>query len=224
MPQSTLNPILKKRFNRAIELALELHRRQVRKRAIVHRGNRAASEVPYFSHLMIVAGTVLDYGGTEEEASAALLHDSVEDQGGLPTLQRIRKSLGPEVARIVQGCTDSMETDETRKEAWKLRKTRYLRHLEGADESVLLVSFADKLHNCRAALRDLRREGESFWLRFNAGKAEQLWYYRALAEVALRRGKGTRAEDLVNDFAHCVAELDKRRRASGGRPAGQAKR
>lgn len=215
MPQSTSNPILNKRFNRAIELALELHRRQVRKRAIVHRGNRAAAEVPYFSHLMIVAGTVLDYGGTEAEAAAALLHDSVEDQGGLPTLQRIRKSLGAEVARIVQGCTDSLETDETRKEAWKLRKTRYLQHLEEADASVLLVSMADKLHNCRAALRGLRREGERYWLRFNAGKAEQLWYYRALAEVAQRRARGTRAEELVNDFVLCVQELAKRRRGGG---------
>ena len=212
MPQSTLNPILNKRFNRAIELALELHRKQVRKRALAHRGDRAAAEVPYFSHLMIVAGTVLDYGGTQAEASAALLHDSVEDQGGLPTLKRIRNTLGPEVARIVLGCTDSLVTDESRREPWKLRKARYLAHLEEADESVLLVSIADKLHNCRAALRDLRREGERFWARFNAGRAEQLWYYRALAEVALRRGKGTRAEELVSDFALAVRELDKRRR------------
>ena len=77
---------------------------------------------------------------------------------------------------------------------------------------MLLVSIADKLHNCRAALRDLRREGERFWQRFNAGKADQLWYYRALAEVALRRGKGTRAEELVGDFALAVGELEKRRR------------
>ena len=215
MPQSTTNPILKRRFHRAIELALQLHRRQVRKRAADHPGGGAAAEIPYFSHLMIVAGTVLDYGGTEAEAAAALLHDSVEDQGGEPTLDRIRTALGPEVARIVLGCTDSLASTERRKAPWKLRKQQYLAHLEQADESVLLVAIADKLHNCRAAMRDLRREGARFWTRFNAGKADQLWYYRALAEVAQRRARGTRAEELVADFALAVAEL-------GGRPSRRA--
>jgi len=217
MPQSTTNPILKQRFHRAIELALQLHRRQVRKRAADHPGADAAGEIPYFSHLMIVAGTVLDYGGTEAEAAAALLHDSVEDQGGAPTLDRIRAALGPEVARVVLGCTDSLASSERRKAPWKLRKQRYLEHLEQADESVLLVSIADKLHNCRAAIRDLRREGAHFWTRFNAGRADQLWYYRALAELAQRRCKGTRAEELAADFALAVAELGRRPRRAAAR-------
>jgi (p)ppGpp synthase/HD superfamily hydrolase len=148
MPNTTDNPMLNERFRAGLALAEDLRRRQVRK----------GSDIPYFGHLMVVAGTVLEHGGDEIEATAALLHDAAEDQGGRPTLERIREACGDEIARIVEGCSDSLAEDDTRKEEWKVRKQRYLDHLVHASASVRLVTAADKLHNARSLLRDLHQK------------------------------------------------------------------
>src|SRR3981081_4416521 len=68
---------------------------------------RKQSAVPYLSHLMTVASLVLEAGGDEDMAIAALLHDVVEDCGGMPRLREVRKKFGLRVAKIVEGCTDS---------------------------------------------------------------------------------------------------------------------
>ena len=64
--------ILTDRFDRALLYATHVHGGQVRK----------GTSTPYVAHLMAVSATVLEYGGDEHLAIAALLHDSVEDQGG----------------------------------------------------------------------------------------------------------------------------------------------
>ncbi len=158
------------RFSEALALACELHREQYRK----------ASDVPYVAHLLSVAALVLEHGGSEDEAIAALLHDAVEDQGGPATQALIERRFGPQVAGIVAGCTD---TDQTPKPPWRKRKEDYLAHLAVADSSVRLVSAADKLHNLRSLLHDYRAVGESLWHRFSGGKEGTLWYYREVVEV-----------------------------------------
>jgi (p)ppGpp synthase/HD superfamily hydrolase len=158
--------------------------------------------VPYFGHLLGVTGIVIDAGGSEDEAIAALLHDSVEDQGGHPTLERIRREFGGDVARIVESCSDSMGEP---KPPWKKRKRKYLEHLETADHAVLLVSLADKLHNVRAIVLDYRELGEALWERFNAERDDVLAYYRSLAAIFARRGSGA----LATELAVTVAELDR---------------
>lgn len=161
---------LSERFEQAFQFAFEIHRAQLRK------GN----QVPYIAHLMAVASLVLEDGGSEDEAIAALLHDAPEDQGGRPVLEQIRRRFGENVARIVDGCTDTYETP---KPAWRERKERYLSHLRHAAADVRRVSLADKLHNARSLLADLRRGGDGIWERFNGGKEGTLWYYRALVET-----------------------------------------
>jgi len=161
---------LSERFEQAFRFAFEIHRDQFRK----------GSQVPYIAHLMAVASLVIEDGGSEDEAIAALLHDAPEDQGGRPVLEQIRRRFGENVARIVDGCTDTYETP---KPAWRERKESYLAHLAIAPADVRRVSLADKLHNARSLLADLRRGGGGIWERFNGGKEGTLWYYQALVET-----------------------------------------
>ena len=137
-----------------------------------------------------------------------MLHDAVEDQGGLATAGRIDVLFGPEVARIVRACSD---TDEHPKPPWRARKEAYIAHLldPSTDAAVLRVSLADKVHNARAILYDLRQHGPAVWSRFSAGPGEQLWYYGALADAFAARGAGPLAAELrrtVDDIAALAAD------------------
>jgi (p)ppGpp synthase/HD superfamily hydrolase len=163
-------PVLSPRFEEALLYANRLHAGQLRK----------GSRVLYISHLLAVTALVLEDGGDEDQAIAALLHDAVEDQGGLETLAEIRRRFGGRVANIVDGCTDTYEQP---KPAWRPRKVAYLQHLREACADVRRVSLADKLHNARSILMDLRRDGEMTWERFNGGKEGTLWYYHSLVEI-----------------------------------------
>ena len=183
---------LGKRFDQALAYASDLHRTQPRK----------ATTIPYMSHLLGVASLVLEDGGEEDEAIAALLHDAVEDQGGEPTLQEIRRRFGDHVASIVEGCSD---TDQVPKPPWRNRKEAYLRRLRDAPESVIRVSLADKLHNARSTARDLRVEGPAVWDRFNEKRAgEQLWYYRSLLEIFRARSRSP----MVDELERVIEEID----------------
>ncbi|HEV3091996.1 MAG TPA: HD domain-containing protein [Candidatus Cybelea sp.] len=165
---------LSREFEEAVAYANELHGSQRRK----------GSEIPYLSHLLAVASLVLEYGADETEAIAALLHDAAEDCGGAPRLADIRQKFGARVAEIVEGCSDSLAVDPNAKAPWHPRKERYQNRLrDGSDPSVLLVSAADKLHNARATLADLRREGRSVWKRFTPPPADVLWNYERLSEI-----------------------------------------
>ncbi len=184
------------RFADALTFAFDLHRTQERK----------DTGIPYFSHLMSVAALALENGADEEMAIAALLHDAVEDQGGRETAEKIRRRFGDRVADIVAGCTDA----EVRpKPPWRQRKEAYIAHLAGAPADVVLVSAADKLHNARAILADLRAVGNAVWDRFNGGKKGSLWYYRGLvtafrarfAEVCPQR------QALVEELDRVVGEI-----------------
>jgi (p)ppGpp synthase/HD superfamily hydrolase len=177
------------KFEHALLYASRLHRDQVRK----------GTSTPYITHLMAVASIVGENGGTEDEVVAALLHDAPEDQGGEPTLRDIRVRFGPEVAEIVDGCTDTYEDP---KPPWRERKERYLAHLATASDSVRLVSSADKLHNARTVLSDYRLLGEDLWTRFNGKKEGTLWYYRAIAD-ALRD-----ENPITEELDRVVTELE----------------
>lgn len=155
------------RFTDAVAFALELHGEQVRK----------ATSIPYVSHLLSVCALVFEDGGTEDEAIAALLHDGPEDQGGEATLDEIRRRLGPEVAAMVDGLSDTMEQP---KPPWHQRKAAYLERLRDESASVLRISLADKLHNLRSVATDLEVIGDDLWSRFNADRDAQAWYYRSL--------------------------------------------
>jgi (p)ppGpp synthase/HD superfamily hydrolase len=171
------------RFLRAFAFAAEKHKGQTRK----------ASGIPYIAHLMGVASLVLEAGGNEDLAIAALLHDVVEDCGGAPMLKEVRRRFGSRVAKVVDGCTDAYSEP---KPPWRERKETYIRHLRTADADTRLVSAADKLNNVRSILSDYRAIGESVWSRFRGGRDGTLWYYRTLREVFLQHKRNRITRDL----------------------------
>ncbi len=192
------------KFEKAVRFALKLHKDQLRK----------GTNIPYLSHLLAVASLVLENGGAETEAIAALLHDGPEDQGGKETLRKIEAKFGKAVAEIVAGCTDAW-TDP--KPAWRKRKEDYLAHLPQASPSTLLVSAADKLHNARAILIDYREVGETLWNRFNAGKEGTLWYYRALVTTYQ---KANAPQKLVAELDRVVSEIERLGKAESVKTSG----
>ncbi len=187
------------RFDRALLYAVHVHGGQARK----------GTCIPYIAHLLAVAATVLEYGGSETVAIAALLHDAAEDQGGLARLADIRNRFGDEVATIVSSCSDSLVPTSTgsAKEPWTVRKQRYIEHLRTATPEALLVSLADKVHNARSIVRDLRTVGvgEKVWDRFSRPKSDTVAHYRALATTFQTVLPG----QLANELAELVDLLER---------------
>jgi (p)ppGpp synthase/HD superfamily hydrolase len=187
------------RFSRAVDYARQ-----------VHVNYRKGSRVPYMAHLLGVASLVLGECGhvpfpvTEDMVIAALLHDAAEDEGGIPRLRDIEANFGKEVAAIVEGCSDTLEEDSSKKEPWESRKTSYIARLWNEPEGTLLVSTADKLYNARAILEDYRILGPEVWKRFKRGRKEQLWYFDELIKVYEKRCPSWR---IVEELKRTVASL-----------------
>jgi (p)ppGpp synthase/HD superfamily hydrolase len=182
------------RFTEAVAYALDVHSTQ----------RRAGTTQPYAAHLLRVAGLVLEDGGSEPEAIAALLHDAVEDQGGAPRLADIRRRFGSEVAALVDELTDTCEDPPP---PWRPRKERYLVHLADSSPGALRVSLADKLANVRSLIRDYRVQGEDLWENSGKAKGDVLWYYRTLASRFAELRPGPLAEELmgaVGEFERLV--------------------
>lgn len=188
------------KFEEALVYATRLHRDQTRK----------GSGIPYVNHLLAVAAIVGENDATEEEVISALLHDAPEDHGGKARLEEIRVRFGDEVAEIVAGCTDTYEDP---KPAWRPRKEAYVAHVRTAPASVRLVSAADKLHNARSILADLRGLGDELWSRFTGGKEGTLWYYRALVDAYAAAGPNA----VVEELDRVVREIES---VAGGRGEG----
>jgi GTP pyrophosphokinase len=178
----------------------------------IHTGFRKGTQVPYMAHLLGVASLVLGETGhvefpvTEEMVIAALLHDAVEDEGGLPRLRDIEARFGKQVAHIVEGCTDSFEEDPTKKPDWETRKAGYIERLRKEPPETLLVSAADKLYNARAIVEDYRTIGPEVWTRFKRGPKQQLWYFDELLKVYGDRCPTWR---IIRELKRTVLELDR---------------
>jgi (p)ppGpp synthase/HD superfamily hydrolase len=185
--------MLSERFDRGLLLASALHRAQVRR----------DSGVPYVAHLLAVTGLALEHGADEDMAIAALLHDAVEDQGGLPTADRIRAEFGARVHDLVLALSD---TTDTPKPPWRARKLAYLQHLASAAPDVLLLSCCDKVHNARSIVEDHAHVGTAIWQRFRGQRDGTLWYYRELATIFGQRGPA-RLAGLLGDLVARMHQL-----------------
>lgn len=186
---TTSDPSLPK-LQAAIAYAFDAHARQVRK----------GTSIPYVSHLLAVGSIVMEYGGDEDLACAALLHDTIEDCG-IEHEAFIHARFGSRVARVVRACSD---TDIQPKPPWQARKQAYLEHLNHSDADTLLVSCADKLHNARAIVSDIRTHGAAMLTRFNAPAGGTQWYYRALADTFTR----LLASPLARELDVTVSQLE----------------
>ncbi|MDH3943755.1 MAG: HD domain-containing protein [Anaerolineae bacterium] len=174
---------LGRRFDEALQYAAKLHGNQRRK----------GSGTPYLAHLLGVSALVLEDGGSEDEAIAGLLHDAVEDQGGMETLEEIRQRFGEDVAAIVLGCSDAVSYP---KPEWRGRKEEHLASLAEASPGVRRVVLADKLYNANSLLRDLTTEGANTWKKFKGGRDGTMWYYRTALEMLDDGSGGHLLEEL----------------------------
>jgi (p)ppGpp synthase/HD superfamily hydrolase len=195
------------RFDLALTYAAQLHRGDVRK----------GSDVPYVAHLLSVCALVLEDGGSEDEAIAALLHDSLEDHPESADRVAIEADFGARVLELVEACTDTpADYRGGAKPPWRARKEGYIEHVRHADPGALRVSLADKLHNARAILADYRRIGDSLWSRFNVGRREPreireqvMWYYRSLREAFHEAGAtGYLIEELERTLTAIDRQID----------------
>ena len=164
-------------YYRAFEYANQWHRDQARK----------STTLPYILHPMGVASLVLEAGGDEEQAIAALLHDVPEDCGGEARLTEILEMFGPRVEAIVRGCSDSLVAEKGDKAPWRERKQAHIDHIATADMDTLMVTAADKTHNGRAIATDLQTIGNEVWDRFNASREDIIWYYSTFYSELLKR-------------------------------------
>ena len=184
--------MLSDRFDDALTFARRIHNTQRRK----------ASGTPYIAHLLSVCALVLEYGGTEDQAIAGLLHDAVEDQGGTKMAQEIEARFGATVARIVQDCSDS---DGDTKADWQIRKDSYIAGIAGKSDDAALVIACDKLHNATSILVDLQMQGPDVFDRFTAGREGTLWYYRQIADHLSQRLPGP----LTRRLDETVARIER---------------
>jgi len=190
--------VLTGRFTEAVRWASHLHADQARK------GTRIA----YISHLLAVSSLVLEDGGTEEEAIAGVLHDAIEDCHVAEA--EIRARFGAPVAEIVVACSEDRHGSSDTLD-WEERKRKYLSHLEHSDlgPGALRVSAADKLHNARSILTDLREHGPSMWERFNAPADAQSWYYSEVARVLRARHDSVLTRELGRVVGELTGEIDR---------------
>jgi (p)ppGpp synthase/HD superfamily hydrolase len=183
------------RLTDALVLATRLHGQDRRK----------GKAIPYIAHLLSVCALVLEDGGSEDEAIAALLHDALEDHPESVTPALLEAQFGADVCSMVTDCSDTPDDyPGGEKPPWRERKLAYLTHLESASVAVCRVALADKLHNLRELLSDLKAEGDAVWGRFNAGPADQVWFYSEVAERIRVAGYSGR---LLARYEEAVREL-----------------
>jgi len=183
------------RFETALVYANQVHQGQQRK----------GTGIPYMAHILGVAAIAMEYGADEDEAVGALLHDAAEDGGGEARLAEIRARFGDAVGDIVLGCSDSLVEHPEDKLPWRARKESYIAHLEGAGKPVCLVSAADKLHNVRSIVRDLRMHGDEVWERFQGKREGTLWYYEAVAAALSQRYRSPLTRDLQREVGELLS-------------------
>jgi len=201
------------RFSRAVDYA-----------RILHIERRKGSDIPSMAHLLGVASLVIGEAGhttfpvTEDMVIAALLHDAVEDHGGAPRLKDIEYSFGANVARLVEGLSDTLAEDSNQKEPWEQRKEAYLNRLRGEPADLQLISAADKLYNARTILDDYRKIGPEVWKRFKRGRDLQIWYFNSLIGIFKTSGSNR----IVEELERVIAELTRLTANASGSPEDSA--
>jgi len=175
----------------------------------LHIERRKGTGIPYMAHLFGVASLVMGEAGltgfpvTEDMVIAALLHDAVEDHGGAARLEDIRQNFGADVARMVDGLSDSLAEDPANKDPWEQRKQGYIARVRNEPADVRLISAADKLYNARTMLEDYRLIGAELWRRFHRGRDLQISYFETIVD-AFKSAGTTR---IVDELERVVAEL-----------------
>ena len=159
---------------------------------------RKGTSIPYISHLLSVSALVIEHGGDEVQAAAALLHDVFEDTA--ITELKLEESMGKEVTAIVNACSSKKFGDKQEDDPWAT-KERYLAKLNAKsnNDRSLLVALADKVHNSETSANEYPsdpKEKIKFWDKFMSGYQKQKDWYEGL-NTGLK-SKGTLPPALLN--------------------------
>ncbi len=179
---------LSKRFFRATEWAASRHE-------VPGQGGR-----PSLGQVLGIASLVLEDGGTEREAIAAMVLDALGDDD--VGFDELRKQFGKKVARLVVRCRDDREVGGT---------TRVERLEVEDDESMRRLLASDTVRELRALVADVRRTGSVAFARFAVPPGEQLDRYQAMVQVFTRHDpRGTLTEEVRHTLGELrrIAELD----------------
>ncbi|MEY3615930.1 MAG: hypothetical protein RLZZ518_932 [Actinomycetota bacterium] len=181
--------------------------------------SRKGGDIPYLAHLLAVSALVIEHGGSEEQAAAALLHDVLEDSQVSPVQlgdqlieAGVPRDSAERIVALVQGTSDGEHGQERSAATWRERKAAYHRLLAAkpSDDPSLLVSLADKVHNAESTLVQVRA-GEtvsSIFAQFNAGPVDQQWNYAGLHATFVQHAERNPAlQRLVTRFGYVLAEI-----------------
>ena len=162
--------------SRAIEFAVEVHDGMRRKKV----------DVPYILHPLEAAVIVGTMTADQEIIAGAVLHDVVEDTD--VTIDEIEEKFGKRVRDLVESETENKRADIPASETWRIRKEESLQVLRDTDDiGVLMIWLGDKLANIRSIYRELQKDGNAMWEKFNQKNVnEHAWYYSSIVQLTER--------------------------------------
>ena len=185
---------LSENYSKALDFAFKLHINQIRK----------CSRTPYFGHLMQVSSLVLEYGGAEKQAIAALLHDAVEDQGGDKTATSIKENFGEEILSLVLSCSEELTWREL---DWKTRKQKYIAKVSSQPKEAQLIAICDKIHNLSSIIRDYSQFGSKIWLELKSGAEGNRWFYRNFIDAIPPKSNASAIIELERNYKIFLEEV-----------------
>lgn len=165
-------------------------------------------KVANIGQLIGTAGLITKYGGTEDEALAALVHDLVRRMNGGEALRCVRERLGDGVADITLQCMTLTERDIG--STWRSRKEDLLARLRVATPSALLIEGASRLHYLEMTLAEHRVVGKELWKRRKGGSAGTLWFHQELLRTLQASPHSARWSGLLDELSEAIDELEER--------------
>lgn len=172
VPPADERPSFGPLLEQALRVAATHHRTQTRKGA----------NVPYITHPAAMALILQRFGFDDDELiAAALLHDVVEDTDC--TIEELVSLFPATVVETVEALSERKLDEQGAKRPWRDRKLEHIEHIRLAPFPARVVALTDKLHNLLSMRFDLE-QGEDVWSRFNAPRADVLWYHQEMIQSA----------------------------------------
>ncbi|MEY3296664.1 MAG: hypothetical protein RLZZ451_2712, partial [Pseudomonadota bacterium] len=112
-----------------------------------HLGQFRATGQPYITHPIAVAGLCADWKLDAQAIMAALMHDTIEDQG--VTKSELIEKFGAPTAELVDGLTKLDKLQFNTREESQAESFRKMLLAMARDVRVILIKLADRLHNMR---------------------------------------------------------------------------
>ena len=143
----TIDDLIKKVLSYYPNTDVELLRRAYHFSSEAHSSQKRVEGSPYIEHPLAVASTLADMKMDVATVAAGLLHDTIEDTS--TTVKDIKDLFGEEVAFLVEALTKLSRIEFMTKEEAHAENFRKMLLAMSEDIRVILIKFADRLHNMR---------------------------------------------------------------------------